>query len=120
MDDHDDSRSRNRWLPRLLERGLCDPETAAEYVGRNLLSPEAFAKARQEYQRATANYAPAHHAGFTQPKPDESPLLEIWHIGFGPNVSYGLCVADPNPMWSDPAEPQPLIVRYGFPPGELI
>ena len=25
--------SRNRWLPWLLERGLCDPETAAEYVG---------------------------------------------------------------------------------------
>ena len=39
----------------LLERGLCDPETAAEYVGRKLLSPEAFAQARKEYQRATGN-----------------------------------------------------------------
>ena len=88
--------SRNRWLPWLLERGLCDPETAAEYVGRKLLSPEAFAQARKEYQRATANYAPPYHAGFTLRKPDERALLEIWHIGYGPNVSYGLCVTHPN------------------------
>ena len=103
----------------LLERGLCDPETAAEYVGRKLLSPEAFAQARKEYQRATANYAPAHHAGFTLRKPNECALLEIWHIGYGPNITYGLCVADSNPFWTDPADRQPLIVRYGFPPGEL-
>ena len=94
MNDHDDSFSRNRWLPWLLERGLCDPETAAEYIGHKLLSPEAFAQARKEYQRATANYAPAHHAGFTLRKPNECSLLEIWHIGFGPNITYGLCVAD--------------------------
>ena len=68
--------SRNRWLPWLLERGLCDPETAAEYVGRKLLSPEAFAQARKEYQRATANYAPPYQPPFTLRKPDESPLLE--------------------------------------------
>jgi hypothetical protein len=72
-----------------LERGLCDPETAAEYVGRKLLSSEAFAQARKEYQGATANYAPPYHAGFTLRKPDERALLEIWHIGYGPNVSYG-------------------------------
>jgi hypothetical protein len=66
--------SRNRWLPWLLERGLCDPQTAAEYVGRKPLSPEAFAKAGQEYQRATANYAPPYRAGFTLRKPDERRL----------------------------------------------
>lgn len=36
--------SPNRWLPWLLERGLCDPLTAAEYSGRKLLSPETFAR----------------------------------------------------------------------------
>ena len=57
---------------------------------------------------------------FTLHKPDERPLLEIWHIGFGPNITYGLCVADSNPFWTDPADRQPLIVRYGFPPGQQI
>jgi hypothetical protein len=57
---------------------------------------------------------------FTLRKPGERPLLEIWHIGYGPNVSYGLCVTDPNLYWTDPAERQPLIVRCGFPPGEQI
>jgi len=33
---------------------------------------------------------------FTLRKPDERALLEIWHIGYGPNITYGLCVADPN------------------------
>jgi hypothetical protein len=99
---------------------LCDPESAAEYVGRKLLSKETFAQARKEYQRATANYAPPYHASFTLRKPNERALLEIWHIGYGPNVSYGLCVTDPNLYWSDPAERRPLIVRYGFPPGEQI
>jgi hypothetical protein len=60
------------------------------------------------------------HAGFTLRRPHERALLEIWHIGYGPNVSYGLCVTDPNLYWTDPAERQPLIVRYGFPPGEQI
>ena len=40
--------SRNRWLPWFLERGLCDPELAAEYLGRKLLSKGAFAQARKE------------------------------------------------------------------------
>jgi hypothetical protein len=57
---------------------------------------------------------------FTLRKPDERALLEIWHIGYGPNITYGLCVADPNLYWTDLASRQPLIVRYGFPPGELI
>ena len=35
-----------------------------EYVGRKLLSREVFAQARQEYQRATANYASAHYPEF--------------------------------------------------------
>jgi hypothetical protein len=56
------------WLAAL---GLCDPETAAEYVGRKLLSHELFARARKEYQEVTRNCAPAHHAGFTLRKPDE-------------------------------------------------
>ena len=120
MNDHHDSFSRNRWLPWLLERVLCDPETAAEYVGRKLLLPDAIAQARKQYQRATANYAPAHHAGFTLRKPNESALLEIWHIGYGPNITYGLCVADSNPFWTAPADRQRLIVRYGFPLGQQI
>ena len=57
---------------------------------------------------------------FTLRKPDERALLEIWHIGYGPNITYGLCVADPNLYWTDLADRQPLIVRYGFPPGEPI
>jgi hypothetical protein len=97
MNDQDEyPYSRNRWLPWLLERGLCDPETAAEYVGRKLLSQEVFAQARQEYKRVTANYTPPYHAPFTRRKPDERALLEIWHISYGPNVSYLLCVTDPN------------------------
>jgi hypothetical protein len=98
--------SRPRPLEWLASRGLCDPEIAAEYVGRKLLSKEAFSQARKEYQRATANYASPYHAGFTLHKPDERPLLEILHIGFGPNISYGMCAADPNPYWSDPADQQ--------------
>jgi len=57
---------------------------------------------------------------FTLRKPDERALLEICHIGYGPNVTYGLCVGDPNLYWTDLADRQPLIIRYGFPPGELI
>lgn len=77
--DYPDSRpKRLEWL---ANHGLCDPETGAEYVGRKLLSPKVFARARQEYQRATANYAPAYHAGFTLRKPQERALLEFWHIG---------------------------------------
>ena len=38
-------------LPWLLERGLCDPELAALYLGRKLLSKEAFAQAGKEYQQ---------------------------------------------------------------------
>jgi hypothetical protein len=56
---------------------------------------------------------------FTLCKPNEGALLEIWHIGYGPNITYGLCVADPNLYWTTQADRQPLIVRYGFPPGEL-
>jgi hypothetical protein len=49
MNDQDEyPHSHNRWLPWLLERGPCDAETAAEYVGRKLLSKEAFAQARKE------------------------------------------------------------------------
>jgi hypothetical protein len=96
------------------------PKPPLSTSGRKLLSPEAFAQARKECQRATANYAPAHHAGFTLRKPNECALLEIWHIGYGPNITYGLCVADSNPFWTDPADRQPLIVRYGFPPGQQI
>jgi hypothetical protein len=33
---------------------------------------------------------------FTLRKANERALLEIWHIGFGSNISYGMCVADPN------------------------
>jgi hypothetical protein len=40
--------SRNRWLPWLLERGLCDPETAAEYVGRNRTAPSTTFQAMAE------------------------------------------------------------------------
>ena len=56
----------------LLERGLCDPETAAEYVGRKLLSPEAFAQARKEYQRATGNSSDRrrYHSSFAARKTD--------------------------------------------------
>jgi hypothetical protein len=85
--------ARPRELQWLVSRGLRDPQTAAEYVGRKLLSKEAFAQARKEYQRATANYASAHCpeflGKFTVRKPDEYPLLEIWHLGLGPNISDG-------------------------------
>jgi hypothetical protein len=54
---------------------------------------------------------------FTLGKPDERALLEIWHIGSGPNITYGICVIDPNLYWSTPADQQPLIVRCGYPPG---
>jgi len=57
---------------------------------------------------------------FTLCKANEGALLEIWHIGYGPNITYGLCVVDPNLYWTDLAERQPLIVRYGFPPGQQI
>jgi hypothetical protein len=40
------------------------------------------------------DYPNSHYAGFTLRKPDERPLLEIWHIGYGPNISYGTCVAE--------------------------
>ena len=36
---------------------------------------------------------------FTLRKPGERPLLEIWHIGYGPNISYGICVAEPPRAW---------------------
>jgi hypothetical protein len=73
-------------------------ETAAEDVGRELLSKETFAQARKEYQPATGNYAPPYHAGFTLRKPNERALLKIWHIGFGPKhfLWHCMCVADPN------------------------
>ena len=59
MNDHDDNPlARHYLLPWLLERGLCDPELAALYLGRKPLSKEALAGARKEYQQATANYAP--------------------------------------------------------------
>lgn len=91
MNEQDEySFTRPRELEWLARRGLCDPETAAEYVGRKLLSQEAFRQARQECEQATANYASAHYPQFldkfTVRKPDEYPLLEIWHLGLGPNV----------------------------------
>jgi hypothetical protein len=104
----DDPFSRPRQLEWLASRGLCDPQTGAKYVSRKLLSQEVFARARKEFERATANYASTYHAGFTLRKPDERHLLNIWPIGFAPNISYGMCVADPNPYWSDPADQQPL------------
>jgi len=36
---------------------------------------------------------------FTLRKPGERPLLEIWHIGYGPNISYGICVAETPRAW---------------------
>ena len=72
MNDHDDYPfKRPGHLNWLAAHGLCYPETAAEYVGRKLLSHELFARARKEYQEVTRNCAPAHHAGFTLRKPDE-------------------------------------------------
>jgi hypothetical protein len=56
--------SRPRELEWLASRGMCDPQTAAEYVGRKLLSQELFRQARQEYEQATANYASAHYPEF--------------------------------------------------------
>src|SRR5215469_8591397 len=58
---------------------------------------------------------------FTLRKPGERPLLEIWHIGYGPNISYGICVAEPPRAWEsdqgfEPSQ-QPLVVRCGYPPG---
>jgi hypothetical protein len=88
--------ARPRELEWLASRGFCDPQTASEYVGRKLFSRQVFAQARKEYQRATANYASAHYpeslGKFTVRKPDEYPLLEIWHLGLGPNVSDDYCV----------------------------
>ena len=54
---------------------------------------------------------------FTLRKPDERSLLEIWHIGYELNISYGICVIDPSLYWSNPADQQPLVVRCGYPPG---
>jgi hypothetical protein len=119
--DYPDSRpKRLEWL---ASRGLCNPETAAEYVGRKLLSHEVFAQARNEYERVTVNYAPVHYprflGKFTMRKPDEYPLLEIWHLGLGPNVSYGALVAAhpraPGTELGNADKQQPLLVRYGFP-----
>jgi len=88
--EHADDGSLGSW-----SAGYAIPRRLPNTSAANLLSPEAFAKARQEYQRATANYAPPYHAGFTLHKPDERALLEIWHIGYGPHITCGLCVADP-------------------------
>jgi hypothetical protein len=119
QDDYPDSRP--RALEWLASRGLCDPQMGAEYVGRKLLSQEAFAQARKEYVRATCNYASVHYpeyiGRFTVRKPNEYPLLEIWHLGLGPNISYGYCVAArPRVLGTDdvdgPGRP-PLLVRHG-------
>jgi hypothetical protein len=56
MSSDDYPNSRPRQLKWLAARGLCDPESAAEHVWPPCASPEAFAQARNEYQRATANY----------------------------------------------------------------
>jgi len=49
-------------------------------------------------------------------KPGERPLLEIWHIGYGPNISYGICVAEPPRTWGSDQEfepsQQPLVGCY--------
>ena len=48
-------------------------------------------------------------------------MLEIWHIGYGPNISYGICVAEAPRVWGTDNElgpgQQPLVVRCGYPPG---
>jgi hypothetical protein len=125
MNDQDEYPfARPRELEWLASRGLCDPQTAAEYVGRKLLSREAFAQACQEYQHATANYASAHPpeflGKFTVRKPNEYPLLEIWHLGLGPNFSDGYCVV-PRPRTQEAldgyAGQPPLLVCYGAPHG---
>jgi hypothetical protein len=65
MNDHDDYPfKRPGHLNWLAAHGLCYPETAAEYVGRELLSQELFARARKEYQEVTRNYAPAYYPDF--------------------------------------------------------
>ena len=123
MNEQDEySFTRPRELEWLACRGLCDPETAAEYVGRKLLSQEAFRQARQECEQATANYASAHYPQFldkfTVRKPDEYPPLEIWHLGLGPNVSDGYCVVPrPRAQLTEDAGHQPWLVRYGTPHG---
>jgi len=42
------------------------------------------------------DYPHARNQPFTLRKSGERALLEFWHIGYGPDISYGLCVADPN------------------------
>jgi hypothetical protein len=104
------------------------PKLGAEYVARKLPSQETFAQARKEFERATWNYAsirpPDDIGRFTVRRPDEYPLLEIWHLGLGPNISGGYCVAPrPRAWWNDnseAAEEQPLLVRHGAPPSTVI
>jgi hypothetical protein len=116
----DDPISRAKYLEWLATRGMCDPKSAAEYVGRKLLNQELFMCACQEFERATASRAYADHSDkFTIHKPDEYPLLEIWYRGFGPNDSFAVLVASPprpskakpNSLGNKPS----LVVRYGYP-----
>jgi hypothetical protein len=59
--------------------------------------------------------------GFYASQAGERALLEIWHIGYGPNISSGICVAEPPRAWGTDNELEPgqqaLVVRCGYPPG---
>jgi hypothetical protein len=44
-------------------------------------------------------YPQARNPPFTLRKTREHALLEFWHIGCGPNITYGFCVAEPNLDW---------------------